>query len=462
MFFNRRPEGGRNWLLPVGFIGVALTALFIARQYFFVSPDRLYHLAWQKAQENVYDPMPSKDWAAWKHKFDGQMKDDAEAIQRANEMLKALLNDDYTRMVPAEAYVQELRSMEGKFIGIGVALDIEFDAAGEPVRNAAGQMAAKADADGNPVIKHVMAGSPAEKAGLKDGDALKSIGGKSCKDASIEELIGMIAGKEGTAVVLEIVRNGQTLAPVSIVRAQVKQESAVSAKMLDNEIGYIRLDTFGRFDNDDDMKKALESLNQAKAIVLDLRNNGGGLIENALNISSMFVKDGVIVTVKSRIAGNPAKPEYVTVITRVTATDVIEEVSRTDKPGQVKSTSSKREFPYLLAGRPLVVLVNNMSASASEMTSGALHDNNVAVLVGEHTYGKGIGQHKVYMPNGTRLQVTSLRYFTPNGSWLGDAGATRKGLQPDIEVKPNKQRFEPTSESDNQLEEAVKHLKSKL
>lgn len=462
---GRGRNGGfidRKFVFVLSLLSVlVLVGIFVSSRYLFVGPERLYHMTWQSAQEYVYEPAPLAEWKDWEHKFDGQIKTDEEAIQRANEMNRAL-HDGYTYLIPPEQVAQRDHGANGVFIGVGLLLDVELDAAGNPVLNSAGQAKTKTDSGGNPLIREVLKDSPAEKAGLKNGDAIKSVDGHSCQGLSSNELVGKITGAEGTAVVLEIVRAGQLLPSFNITRGPIPSPPSVTTKMLSNGIGYIRLDTFGRHADAEDMKKGLEQLVDAKAIVFDLRNNLGGFIDNAIDISSMFVETGTLVSIKSRIAGDPANPQYSTEVVRVTATEVIRETTRTDNPGHTTTATSGRKMPYLLAGRPMVILVNGNSASASELTSGAIRDNGVAILVGLRMYGKGIGQSTLFMPNGTRLQVTTLRYFTPKGTWLGDAEGNRQGMQPDIEVAPSKDGFQPASADDNQLEKAVDYLKTKL
>ena len=466
---NSELEGFRNrkWFRVLCGAGLGLAALiltagavglFLYDQYFYSTPTELYHRTWDMAQRQIFEPKDLKDWQQWEHKFDDKIVTNDDAVKHANEMLKSL-NDRYTMLLSAEQTKDERRQMDGKFIGIGVVLDFQVDSKGEPVVTN-GKPVPNANATGHPLIKSVMENSPAAEVGIKAGDAIKSAGGHDTSGLPIDEVIGHIRGPEGQAVKIIVTRDGKDI-EVEIVRKAVSQP-AVEAKMLDNGIGYLRLNTFAEHKNHDEVVAGLKKLESAKGIVFDLRNNGGGFVHHAISISSLFVEKGSVVVIKQRSGGDINNPVYTTNSFRVEGATMYSETSSSDKPESVNTKEGKRA-PYMIAGRPVVILINGHSASASEMVTGAIRDNNAAVVIGERSFGKGIGQSIIPMPNGTMMHITSLRYYTPNGTWLGDGGnSVNQGIEPDIEVKANKKRFELGSKDDNQLEAAVEHLKAKL
>lgn len=445
-------------------IGTALALLlFIAGQFVVATPEQLYHRTWQAAQWMIYDPAAMGDWQSWEHKFDGQIKTNEDAVRFANEMLESL-NDRYTRLFSPEEVRRMKEQQEGNFTGIGVVMDIEVDADGNPKVNAKGEPAPAVDKDGNVLVREVIEGSPAQKAGLRSGDAISTIDGVSVRGKSLEELIGMIRNQAGTSIKVESVRDGQAQPAMTITRATVHVPS-VTTEMLAGDIGYIKLKGFDSLNATDEMIAGMKKLDDAKAIILDLRDNPGGFVHHAIDISSLFVEEGTLVSIKSRFPSPPSHPVWATETVKVTKTELIRE-STTDGTNVLVSKSARK--PYMLKGRPLVILVNGHSASASEMTTGAIRDNAngttvIVVVIGEKTFGKGIGQSMIPMPNGTMMNITSLRYFTPKGVWLGDGGnSVSHGIGPDVEVKPTKKNFKPRSAEDNQFNAAVEYLRSKL
>ncbi|MBX9570101.1 MAG: PDZ domain-containing protein [Candidatus Obscuribacterales bacterium] len=448
--------------LSVMLVLAGAAGFYLYDQYFYATPVELYHRTWDTAQRSIYDPKDLGDWKQWEHKFDSEIVTNEDAVKRANEML-ASAKDRYTMLLNPEQADAERRQMEGKFIGIGITFDFQVTEAGELVLKD-GKPVATTDAAGYPMIDTVLDNSPAAKAGIQAGDALKSVK-KDGKDVDISgkpltDVVQMLRGKEGESVDVVVVRDGKDI-PLTITRQAVIQHS-VETKMLDNGIGYLRLKGFDQYKNLDEVIEGMKKLDDAKGIIFDLRGNPGGLVPNAISISSLFVEKGTLVVIKHRISGDPANPQYKTVTYRVEGDKLITETSRTDREG-VKTDESARA-PYMLRGRPVVILTDGGTASASEMTTGALRDNDVAEVLGERSVGKGIGQSVMPFANGTILHITSLRYFTPSGKWLGDGGNTIKdgGIEPDHKVKANKKRFKHGSKDDNQLEAAVELMGRKL
>lgn len=477
MIFAERytpPQKRRGWLMRVirgtGIGGAAVVipllavALFFLAQYT-VTPPQLYHRTWEMAAQTIYDPTDLGDWAAWEHKFDGQIKTDEDAIAKANEALSSA-GDPYTYLMSPERVAENDDRAAGKFVGVGIRFAIQTDETGKAVTDRQGATLPQVDANGYVVVQSLIEGAPAEQAGIKPGDAIKSVDGVSTKDLALDAIVKQIrSGEPGTNVTFVLIRGGKEF-PLTVTRSAVKLASVHTRMIAGTDIGYLRLDDFAQTDATEQFSRGLEKLKDARALIVDLRDNPGGFVFNSINISSMFVKQGVVVVIKERIAGDPTHPIYRVTTHYLTEHKLIEESYTTDNPTQTKRRARDRQ-PYLADDRPVVFLVNEGSASASEMTTGAVKDNGAATVVGEKTFGKGVGQSTIFMPNGTRLHVTSLRYYTPNGTWLGNGRARTpdhgekpaNGITPDVEVKPVKRHFQLGSPEDNQLQRAVDLLK---
>lgn len=272
-------------------------------------------------------------------------------------------------------------------------------------------------------VNNVVPNGPADKAGVQQDDVIIAIDGVSTKGLSIEQASSRLRGKAGTQVRLTIQRGGKDLAPITITRAEIHQLS-VYEKLLPGKIGYVDLTVFGR-DTGAELTQALDRLQQegARAIVMDLRDNGGGYLEAALDVSSKFIASGPIVSVESR-ASNVTTYE-----------------------------AENTAIPPL----PLAVLVNAHTASASEITSGAIQDSGVGTIIGTKTFGKGVVQEILPLPDGSAIKITDARYLTPHNRDINHLGIT-----PDIVVDENKgDRFgDPTH--DSQLQRAIQFLNDKL
>lgn len=253
------------------------------------------------------------------------------------------------------------------------------------------------DSSGDLQIVSPIKGFPADKAGVQAGDLIATINGNSTSGLSITDAVTKIRGKSGTKVALGLVRGGN-LVNISITRKTI-QVPSVSWKMLPGKIGYISIITFGD-DTSTLAQKAATSLRAqgAKSIILDLRGNPGGLLEAAVNVSSLWLPQGDLVLQEKR--GPTVVNSYY-----ATGNDV-------------------------LHGLPTVVLINGGSASASEITAGALHDHKAATLIGVKSYGKGSVQQIEPLNNGAELKVTVAKWYRPNGQNID-----KKGIQPDKPVK---------------------------
>lgn len=259
-------------------------------------------------------------------------------------------------------------------------------------------------------------GTPGEKAGIKSGDQIIKIDGQDTKDLALDEAVNKIRGPEGSKVVLTIKR-GEDTKDYTLTRSNI-QIKTVAGKMMDNHIGYIRISMFNENTGDDFIHKLQELEKQGmKAIVLDLRDNPGGLLNESVEVASQLVPKGPVVSVVTR-------------------------------DGQRETHSSN-----LAASKyPVAVLVNGGSASASEIVAGAIQDTGVGTLIGTKTYGKGSVQTVIRLDEASAVKLTIAKYLTPK-----DRSINGIGIEPDITIELSENK-----DKDVQLEKALEVLKSKL
>ena len=272
-------------------------------------------------------------------------------------------------------------------------------------------------------VSSVIPNGPADKAGVRQDDKIATIDGASTKGYTLVQASNHLRGKIGTKVVLGIVRDGKAIAPVTIVRQQIHQVS-VFDRMLPGKIGYVALTVFGR-STGSELSAALTRLHQegARAIVMDLRNNGGGYLNAAVDVSSEFIPTGPIVSIESRG----------------------ESITTYDAEGTA------------IAPMPLAVLVNKYTASASEITSGAIQDDGAGTIIGTKTYGKGVVQNIYPLEDGSAIKITTARYLTPLNHDIN-----HRGITPDIAVTENKSARFGEPEHDAQLRRALTYLNDRL
>lgn len=325
--------------------------------------------------------------------------DDKKMMESALKGYVEGVGDEYTEYFTKEEVQEFMESTNGKYSGIGVYIS--------------------QTEDGEVLVLGPLSNSPAEEAGIKTGDIITKIDGVECKGKKLDENADSMKGETGTKVKLEIRRGEETLNFELTRRTIVVSENTV--ELLENNIAYIQLVTFGE-DTAADLKNKIEELkekNDLKGVILDLRNNGGGVVDESLKIADFFVdKDKTLLITKSK------KDE--------------EEVekSKTDK----------------LLDMPVVILTNEYTASASEILAGALKDNLDCTIVGTNTYGKGVIQVFRELNDGSALKITISEYFTPNHNEIN-----KKGIKPDIEIQ-----LESGSDEDVQLQKAIETLKSKM
>jgi len=345
------------------------------------SPKNTFITAWNIVNDEYLDKTHNhQDWEKWKLRYIDQIKTDEDAHVAIQSMIESL-NDPYTRFLPKSDFEEQDRSIEAKLYGIGV------------------HIAQKKD--NSVFVIYVIEDTPAKKAGLKAGDVILQVNNTPIKGFDLKKVADLIRGKAGTKVNLTILRNKNKFTK-NIAREKISIKS-VNYKILDNNYAYIRILSFLGNDAAIETLDALNKTKNAKGVILDLRGNYGGLLPNAVFIANMFIKKGVIVKIVDRNGHEEiidAKPLGITV------------------------------------DKPVVVLVNGASASASEILSGALKDNKRAVLIGEKTYGKGRVQKINPLPDGSGINITIAKYLTPNGNDID-----KKGIQPDYAVKLTEKDF---------------------
>jgi len=347
----------------------------------------LYWEVWNRVEEQFYGGVPSS----------------APITYGAIKGSLAALNDPYTLFLEPEPAAQEKADLEGQFGGIGAY--VQRDEAGN-------------------VILEPMRGQPAEQAGLIKGDILVKINDQDVlPEMTTEQVVALIRGEIGTEVILGIKREGQEeVIELTVVRAAIETPS-VNWIVLEQDptIGYVQLTGFTERSNEE-LNQAFDELaaQGAKSYILDLRNNGGGLLDTAVNVASQFLRSGVVL--------------------------------KEDRQNEGERVYEVRPGGKLL-DQPLVVLVNGGTASASEIVAGALQDYKRAPLIGEKTFGKGSVQLIYELSDRSRLHVTVAKWFTPNDNLIDQVG-----LKPDIEVLITEE--DRAAGRDPQLERAVEFLQN--
>jgi len=342
------------------------------------TPQSLYDEVWRLVFSKYVDQSNNGQlWQKWRHKYDAYIQTDADAYVAIDTML-ASLNDPYTRFLPPNEFAEEGSAISGTLKGIGVQISVK---------------------DGKLLVISPIEDTPAAKAGLKENDYIVEIDGKSTKGMTVKDAADNIRGEEGTIVTL-LIRRANVDKIYKIPRAEIKLKSISTNPplkfALNSNVGYIRLSTFMNKGASVEFENALQKLNTKSGYIIDLRSNPGGLLANAIFISDMLLNGGTIV-------------------------------STVDRDGYKEDTKASKK---VYTTKPIVVLINGGSASASEILSGALKDNGRATLVGEKTFGKGLVQEINKLQGGSGLNITTQKYLTPNGTDIN-----KKGITPDYVVK---------------------------
>ena len=358
-----------------------------------ITPQRLFDKTWKVISREYYEPtLNHQDWSRWKTHYHGKIKTDEDARVAIDTMI-ASLNEPYTRFMPQKDFEDLTTSITSKIYGIGVNI----------YSNA-----------GKIEIFNVMPSTPADFAQLKQGDIIVAVDGKDTNGMNVSDVAAIVRGPENSVVELTVLRNGKKLTK-KIKRKEIKIKT-VKSSIVDNHIGYIQILSFMSGTTPNEFMEALENTKNTDSIILDLRGNTGGLLDNAVFIADRFINNGTIVNIIYR-------------------------------NGYTKTIRAQGERTPMQ--KPVVVLVNGASASASEILSGALKDYHKATLVGRKTFGKGLVQKVVPLPNNTGVNVTIARYLTPNGTDIN-----KLGIKPDVEIGNEFDIVVNNSQKDVQLEKA--------
>ena len=318
-----------------------------------------------------------------------------------NGLLQSL--DPYSAYMSPEIFNEMQTETSGEFGGLGIEVSMESG-----------------------VVKVIspIDDTPASKAGIKAGDYIVKINNVQVQGKSLSEAVDLMRGPVGSGIELTIRRIGERKALIFNVVREIIQIRSVKADILKKSIGYIRLTSFNENSGkqiEREIKK-LEKNKDVKSYILDLRNNPGGLLSQAIKISDFFLDNGEIVSTKSR------------------------------KPSENRKWFAKKGD--LTNGKVLIVLINYGSASASEIVAGALKDHKRAILLGENSYGKGSVQSIIPLKNDGAIRLTVAKYYLPSGKSISEVG-----VSPDIEIDEENDDFRIKTETDNQLEYAIKLLK---
>ena len=317
-----------------------------------------------------------------------------------NGLLQSL--DPYSAYMSPEILSEMQTETSGRFGGLGIEVSMESG-----------------------VVKVIspIDDTPAFNAGIKAGDYIVKINDIQVQGKSLSEAVDLMRGPVGSGIELTVRRRGEKKALIFNIVREVIQIQSVKSDLLEKNIGYIRLTSFNENSGDQIKKKIqeLEKKKEVKAYILDLRNNPGGLLSQAIKISDFFLENGEIVSTKSR------------------------------KPSENRKWFAKQGD--ITNGKTLIVMINYGSASASEIVAGALKDHKRAVLLGENSFGKGSVQSIIPLKNKGAIRLTVAKYYLPSGKSISEVG-----VSPDIEVSEQTDNFQIRTDTDNQLNYAIKLL----
>ena len=317
-----------------------------------------------------------------------------------NGLLQSL--DPYSAYMSPESFDNMQTTTSGEFGGLGIEVGMEAG-----------------------VVKVIspIDDTPASKAGLKAGDYIVKINDLQVQGKSLMEAVDLMRGPVGSSIKITVRRRGQKKALIFNITREVIEVQSVKFELLDNNVGYIRLTSFNE-NSSQQVKEKIKKFNKnrdLKGFVLDLRNNPGGLLSQAIKISDFFLENGEIVSTKSR-----------------------------------QISENRRWFAKkgdLTNGKTLIILINYGSASASEIVAGALKDHKRGIILGENSYGKGSVQSIIPLKNSGAIRLTIAKYYLPSGKSISKVGVT-----PDIEIVENPDGFKINTETDNQLNFALRLL----
>ena len=327
--------------------------------------------------------------------------DQAEAMDSAiNGLLQSL--DPYSAYMSPEIFAESQTETSGEFGGLGIEVTMESG-----------------------VVKVIapIDDTPASKAGIKAGDYIVKIDGEQVRGKTLMEAVNLMRGPVGTSIEITVRRKSLKKAKIFKITREIIEIQSVVSRLVDNKVGYLRLRAFNE-NSSQQLKKEISKIEKSKksvGYILDLRNNPGGLLSQAIKISDFFLDDGEIVSTKGR-----------------------------------RSRENRKFFAKKgdkIKGKPLIVLINNGSASASEIVAGALQDQKRAVLLGEATFGKGSVQTIIPLRNRGAMRLTISKYYLPSGKSISEIG-----VLPDIRVEEKGEEFLINTTTDNQLNYAIELL----
>ena len=378
-------------------LGLALT---LPTSAFAETPQDLYDYVWKNVNAKYVDQTNNEqNWSRWRHKYDASIKTQEDAYVAISTML-ASLNDPYTRFLDPKEFAEETSSIQGSLKGIGIQIAVK---------------------DGKLMVIAPLEGTPAEQAGLLADDEILEIDGVSTKGITVDKAADKIRGKEGTSVNLLIKRKNTEPKVYRITRANIEIKSISQKTPFDTVVpenmSYIKISSFLSRNLTKEFTNVLANSLDKDGYIIDLRSNPGGLLDNAINISDMFLPGGIIV-------------------------------STVDRDGY---KVSQRAAKTVYSKKPVVVLINKGSASASEILSGALKDHGRAIIIGEKSFGKGLVQEVNHLPLNAGMNITIQKYLTPNGSDIH-----KKGIMPDIEIELTEEHVK--NKDDVQLKKAIEVL----
>ena len=337
-------------------------------------------------------------------KINDEYVDEIDQSQSMDAAINGLLQslDPYSAYMTPESFESMQTETSGEFGGLGIEVGMEAG-----------------------VVKVIspIDNTPASKAGLKAGDYIVKINDTQVQGKSLTQAVELMRGPVGSSIEITVRRRGEKKALIFNITREIIEVQSVKFELLENNIGYIRLTSFNE-NSSSQVKEKIKKLNNNKKLkgyILDLRNNPGGLLSQAIKISDFFLDNGEIVSTKSR------------------------------QPSENRKWFAKKGD--LTNGKTVLVLINYGSASAAEIVAGALKDHKRAIIVGENSYGKGSVQSIIPLKNRGAIRLTIAKYYLPSGKSISEVGVT-----PDIEVVEGSDDFKINSETDNQLNFAIKLL----
>ena len=352
--------------------------------------------------DNIYDKIDI--FGEVLEKINKEYVDDVDPSKSMDAAINGLLQslDPYSAYMTPESFESMQTETSGEFGGLGIEVGMEAG-----------------------VVKVIspIDDTPASKAGLKAGDYIVKIEGTQVQGKTLTEAVELMRGPVGSSLEITVRRKGKKKAIIFNITREIIKVQSVKSKILNDSVGYIRLTSFNE-NSSQQIKKTISKFNKNKnlnSFILDLRNNPGGLLSQAIKISDFFLENGEIVSTKSR-----------------------------------RTSENRKWFAKkgdLIDGKSMIVLINYGSASASEIVAGALKDHKRAIIIGENSYGKGSVQSIIPLKNKGAIRLTISKYYLPSGKSISEIGIT-----PDIEVEESAGNFKINTDTDNQLNFAIKLL----